>query len=40
VLSERSQRVLQDRSEVRLSSALDSTFRHSEDDIHYQIWVV
>jgi hypothetical protein len=28
------------RSEVKLSSAQDSTFRHSEDGIHYQVWVV
>jgi hypothetical protein len=29
-----------DRSEVRLSLAQDSTFRYSEDGIHYQVWVV
>jgi hypothetical protein len=38
--AERSQRVLKDRSEVRLSPAQDSTFRHSEDDIYYQVRVV
>jgi hypothetical protein len=38
--AERSQHVFKDRSEVRLSPAQDSTFRHSEDDIYYQVWVV
>jgi hypothetical protein len=39
-LVERSQCVLQDISKVRLSSAQNPTFRHSEDDIHYQVWFV
>jgi hypothetical protein len=36
----RSQRVLEDRSEVRLSPAQDLTFRHPEDDIYYQVWAI
>jgi hypothetical protein len=38
--AKRSQRVFKDRYEVRLSPAQDSTFRHSEDGIYYQVWAI